>query len=227
MTSRAWPGKVRVRARPLAPYPEAMALLLLIRHAVTAQTGKRLYGRTPGIPLSEEGRRQAEILAERLAPVPLAAIYTSPMERCRETASALARGRGLRPQTVRDLNEVDYGDWTGRSFPQLRRSKRWAEVRSSPSTVTFPGGESLAGAQRRSVAALDDLAARHPRATIAAIAHGDVIRLALTHYAGVHLDLFQRVEVAPASLSAVALAPGSIRIVRVNDTGDLAGLVGG
>lgn len=202
-----------------------MTLLLLIRHAVTEQTGKRLYGRTGGIHLSAEGRAQAERLAERLRDVPLDAVYTSPLERCVETARAIAGGR--RPRVVRELNEVDYGDWTGRSLPALRRTKMWARVRSAPSRVRFPSGETLVEVQRRAVASLDALAGRHPRGTIAVVSHGDVVRLAVAQYAGVHIDLFQRLEVAPASVSAVAIGDGGPRILRVNDTGDLTGLMGG
>lgn len=204
-----------------------MAVLLLIRHAVTEQTGKRLYGRTPGIVLSEEGRAQAERLGERLGEVPVAAVYTSPLERCMETARAIAAGRGMKPRVDRRLLEVDYGDWTGRSFPALRRTKMWARVRSAPSGVRFPSGESLVEVQRRAVAALDGLALRHPRATLAVVSHGDVVRLALAHYAGVHIDLFQRIAVEPASVSAIALDGDGPRILRMNDTGALRDLVGG
>jgi len=202
-----------------------VTLLLLIRHAVTEQTGKRLYGRTGGIHLSEEGRAQAERLAERLRGVRLDAVYTSPLERCVETAQAIAGGR--RSRVVRELNEVDYGDWTGRSLPALRRTKMWARVRSAPSRVRFPSGETLVEVQRRAVASLDALAGRHPRGTIAVVSHGDVVRLAVAQYAGVHIDLFQRIEIAPASVSAVAIGDDGPRILRVNDTGDLSGLVGG
>lgn len=199
-----------------------MGIVLLIRHGVTDQTGKHLYGRLPGVHLSERGREQAEDLAERLAGVPLRALYVSPMERCRETAAPVARAHGLRPRRLAALNEVDYGRWAGRPVATLVRSGAWARARSSPSRFRFPEGETLVEVQRRSVTAVEMLSARHPREVVAAVSHGDVVRLTLTHFAGVHIDLFQRLEVAPASVSAVALSRDDIpRILRVNDTGTL------
>lgn len=205
-------------------YPCLVTLLLLIRHAVTDHTGKRLYGRSEGIHLSETGRYQASRLAERMREVRLEALYTSPMDRCRETASILAGGRRLRPRTLGDLNEVDYGEWTGRALGALRRTKVWRQVRSSPASVRFPGGESLFEVQERAVRAVQEISARHPHGTVAVVSHGDVIRLCLAHYAGVHLDLFQRLEVDTASVTALLLEGGGPRVVRVNDTGTLAGL---
>lgn len=202
-----------------------MALVLLIRHAVADHTGRHLYGRSEGVRLSERGRADAEALARRLRSVRLHGLYVSPMDRCRETAEAIAHGRRLRPVTVEDLNEVDYGDWTGRSFASLRRRKLWRRVRSSPSTVRFPGGESLLEVQERAVRAIDEIAARHPNGVAAVVTHGDVIRLALAHYAGLHLDLFQRLEASTASVTALALGDGIPKVLRANDTGRLEDLV--
>lgn len=196
-----------------------MALLLLIRHALTQATGKRLSGRTPGIHLSPDGLRQAEDLAQRLAALPIVAVYASPLERCSETAEAIALPRGLAVQEVPGLAEIDYGRWTGRSMPQLVRTMLWKKVQQAPSSVTFPEGEGLIDAQRRGVAALEEIAGRHPRAVVAIVSHADVIRLVLAHYAGLHIDLFQRLIVSPASVSAVALGDRIPRIVRMNDTG--------
>src|SRR5438034_7140864 len=139
-------------------YPSQVALLLLVRHALTQATGRRLSGRTPGIHLSEEGRRQAEELAGRLQGVPLSAAYASPLERCLETAQAIAAPRGLAVRLVPGLAEIDYGKWTGRSMPQLVRTALWKKVQQSPSSATFPDGEGLADAQRRAVATLEEIA---------------------------------------------------------------------
>jgi probable phosphomutase (TIGR03848 family) len=203
-----------------------VALLLLIRHALTEATGKRLSGRTPGIHLSEEGRRQAVRLAERLTGLPLSAVYASPLERCVETAQPIAAPRGMSVRPAPGLEEVDYGKWTGRSIAQLVRTKLWKKVQQAPSSATFPEGEGLIDAQRRAVATIEEIAARHPRAVVAVVAHADVIRLALAHYAGLHIDLFQRLIVSPASVSAVALGDRIPRIVRMNDTGALDDLAG-
>ena len=208
-----------------------MALLLLIRHASTAAVGTTLVGWTPGIPLDERGRDQAARLGERLREVPLAAVYSSPLERCTETADAVAAARGLEVRTEDRLGEVRYGAWTGRPLRSLVRTKLWQTVQKSPSLVRFPDGErfpgeSFAECQRRAVDALDAISATHGRRIVAAVTHADVIRLVLAHYAGVHLDLFQRLVVSPASVSAVALSrSGPPHVLRVNDTGGMDDLV--
>lgn len=201
-----------------------MTVLLLVRHAVTDATGKLLYGRAEGVRLSDQGRAQAEELARRLTALPIQAVYTSPLDRCRETAEPVARSLGVRAVALRALLETDTGEWTGRTFGQIRRTRLWRRIRSVPSTARFPAGESLTEVQARAVAALQGIAERHPRDLVAVVSHGDPIRLALAHYAGVPIDLFQRLEVAPASVSAVALGLGSPVILRVNDTGSLEDL---
>src|SRR2546423_61449 len=150
-----------------------MALLLLVRHAVTDATGKHLSGRTRGIHLSEAGRAQADRLVERLAGVPIKAFYSSPLERCVETARPPARARGLDVRVESRLVEGDYGSWTGRSMAQLVRTTLWKQVQASPSAIRFPDGETLGEVQLRTVEALDDIAARHPRDVVAAVAPGE------------------------------------------------------
>jgi probable phosphoglycerate mutase len=201
-----------------------MTLLLLIRHALTDATGKRLSGQARGIHLSRAGGNQAAALAERLAPVPVAVVYSSPLERCVETARAVARPRGMEVRVEPGIIEVAYGNWTGRPLAQLSRTALWKQLQGAPSTMRFPGGESLAEVQQRAVGALDAIAARHPKKIVAAFTHADVIRLAVAHYAGVHLDLFQRFIVGPTSVSAVLLGDRIPRILRVNDSGTLEDL---
>ncbi|MBA3728591.1 MAG: MSMEG_4193 family putative phosphomutase [Actinobacteria bacterium] len=196
-----------------------MPILLLIRHAVTEATGKRLIGTTPGISLSAEGGEQALRLAERLLPVRLDALYASPLERCEQTAAAIAAGRRVAVRLLADLREVEYGAWTGRSLRQVARTTLWRTVQRTPGSARFPDGESLAEVQQRGVAALEEISSRHARGVVGVVTHGDVIRLALAHYAGVHIDLFQRLIVSPASVSAVGLGGGSPRILSMNDTG--------
>ncbi|CAN5135322.1 histidine phosphatase family protein [soil metagenome] len=200
-----------------------MSILLLLRHAVTEETGKRLIGTTPGISLSAQGGEQALRLAERLLPVRLDALYTSPLERCEQTAAAIATGRRVAVRLLADLREVDYGAWTGRSLRQVARTTLWRAVQRYPGSARFPDGESLAEVQQRGVAALEEISRRHARGVVGVVTHGDVIRLALAHYAGVHIDLFQRLTVNPASVSAVGLGRGSPRILSMNDTGDEGG----
>jgi probable phosphomutase (TIGR03848 family) len=202
-----------------------VTLLLLVRHGLTAATGKHLSGRTRGIHLSDVGRTQADGLVERLSGVPVKAFYSSPLERCVETARPSARARGLDVRIEPRLIEVDYGTWTGRSMAQLVRTTLWKQVQASPSAIRFPGGETLREVQLRTVDALDEIAARHPQTVVAAVAHADVIRLAVAHYTGVHLDLFQRLIVSPVSVSAILLGDRIPRVLHLNDTGSLADLV--
>jgi probable phosphomutase (TIGR03848 family) len=200
-----------------------MRLLLLLRHAVTEHTGARLSGWLPGLHLSEEGRQQAKALAERLGPVALDALYASPLERCQETAAVVAEAKGLAVQTLEDLGEVRYGDWTGRELKGLAREPLWKLVQASPSAARFPGGESLFEMQARAVLATERLRAAHPDQTVAVCSHADVIKALACHYLGMHLDLFQRVVVGPASLTAIGFGPGPY-LVRLNDTGGNADL---
>jgi len=201
-----------------------MTVLLLVRHGLTDATGERLYGRTEGVHLSERGRAQAEDLARRLDALPIEAVYTSPLERCRETAGPIAAFAGVRVRTASGLLETDTGEWTGRSFKQIGRTRLWRRIRVLPSSARFPAGESLTEVQARAIRALDRIVEGHPKGLVAVVSHGDPIRLALAHYAGVPLDLFQRLEVEPASVSAVALGSGPPRILRVNDTGGFGDL---
>jgi probable phosphomutase (TIGR03848 family) len=199
-----------------------MTTLVLIRHGHTDTAGKRLSGRTPGVHLSARGRDQAERMVERLEGVKIDAIVSSPLERCRETAAPLARARRLAVRIRRAWIEVGYGDWTGRSISQLRRTKLWRTVMHAPSNVRFPGGESLLEVQARAVQAALDVAGEHPRGTVAVVSHADVIRLLVAHVAGTHPDHLQRWSVDTGSISAVSLSDGVPRLLAVNDTGDLA-----
>ncbi|HET9724291.1 MAG TPA: MSMEG_4193 family putative phosphomutase [Actinomycetota bacterium] len=201
-----------------------MTLLLLVRHGHTDVAGKVLTGQTRGVHLTNRGREQARALVERLEGVPVQALYSSPLERCRETAAPLARDRGLTVRIRRDLIEPDFGEWTGRSIRQLARTKRWRSVQLAPSSFRFPGGESLRGVQTRSVEAIRAIAAEHPRGSVVVVSHADVVRMVIADLVGLHLDLFQRLSVEPGSISAIALEDGRARILKVSDTGDLTSL---
>ena len=200
-----------------------MRLLLLLRHAVTEDTGARLSGWMPGLHLSEQGREQAEALAGRLAPVPVDALYASPLERCQETAAAVAEAKGLKIKTLEDVIEVRYGDWTGRTLKELAREPLWKVVQTTPSAARFPGGESIFEMQARAVLAVERLREAHQKETVAVCSHADVIKAVVCHYLGMHLDLVQRVVVSPASVTAIAFGPAPY-LVRLNDTGGNADL---
>ena len=199
-------------------------LLLLIRHALTPHTNDKLSGWLPGISLSEEGRKQAAALAERMGPVHLDAVYASPLERTIETARPLASSKGLRVRVRDGLGEVRYGDWEGKRLRVLAKTKLWKQVMARPSEVRFPGGETIRETQFRAVSAIEELQKTHPSASVAAVTHADVIRLVLAHYAGVPIDLYHRLLVAPVSVSAVWLGGGGPRVIKMNDTGSLDGI---
>ncbi len=197
-----------------------MARLLLVRHAPTPETGSKLTGRLPGVSLGEEGRRVAQATADRLADVKVSAVYTSPLERTRETADIIAQPHGLEPVVHDGLLEVDYGSWSGRTLASLYKLKAWRTVQITPSRMVFPDGEGLADAQRRAVATCETLAARHRQATIILVSHSDIIGVIASHYLGQPLDLFGRVSVATASVTVIDLpAQGIPVVVAVNSTG--------
>jgi len=208
--------------------------VLLVRHGLTTQTGPILSGRRPGIPLDERGRAQASAVAERLRPLPLAAIVSSPLDRCAETARAIASVRaagGADAEIVEDerLIEVDYGAWTGGEIRRLEREPLWRVVQASPSAVTFPDGESLRGMSARAVEAVRDWNARlGPDATWLACTHADVIRALLADALGLHLDGYGRIHVDPCSVSVVRYGSAGASVLRMNDTaGTAADLTGG
>jgi probable phosphoglycerate mutase len=199
-----------------------MALLFLIRHGLTAQTGHVLYGRTPGIPLDERGRAQARVLAQRFDGVRLTAVYSSPLERCVQTVAPLAAARRLRVQDAAGLIEMEAGSWTGKRLTSVRRLKAWSTVQREPSAFAFPGGgEGFVGAQARTVESILAIARRHPRGRVAVATHGDIARLALAHFLGTPIDAFQRIVVDTASVSVLRIERGRGAVLLMNDTGGL------
>jgi probable phosphomutase (TIGR03848 family) len=199
-----------------------MTTLFLIRHGLTAQTGKTLYGRTEGIPLDERGRRQADALVQRFAPVRLTAVYASPLERCAQTVGPLAAAKRLKVVARAGLIEMDAGSWTGKPLARLRRSASWSEVQRSPSTFRFPGGESFAEALERATSEVAAIARRHRRGRVAVATHGDIVRILLCRFAGAPLDSFQRTVVDTGSVSVVTIdGADRVHVHLVNDTGGL------
>lgn len=193
-----------------------MTTFFLVRHAVTEHTGKRLSGWMEGISLNEQGREQAELVATRLADVGFEAIYSSPIARTSETAQAIASRQGLRVRTRRGLGEVEYGGWTNRSLRSLMKTKLWTTVQRFPSAARFPDGESLREVQVRAIQEIEKISEDHPKGKVCCVSHGDVIKLVLAHYLGVHIDLFQRIVIAPASVSVFSLSERGPAILSLN-----------
>jgi probable phosphomutase (TIGR03848 family) len=210
-----------------------VASVLLIRHGRTsANSAGVLAGRTPGVLLDDLGVSQAEATAGRVAVLPVAEVVSSPLERCQQTASAIAAAApsSLQVRTDERLTECGYGDWTGQELKKLAKEPMWKVVQSHPSGATFPGGESMRDMQARAVAAVRDwdqrVTAEHGPDTIwVAVSHGDVIKAVLADALGTHLDNFQRIVVDPASVSVVSYTPLRPFVVRYNEHGDLTGLV--
>ena len=198
-----------------------MTLLLLVRHASTDWVGRGLAGRMPGVGLSDKGRVEIVALQDRLAGHDLVALYASPLERTMTTAAAIAVGRPLAIQPLPAVQEVDFGEWTGRTLDDLRRDPLWPVVQSSPSRMRFPGGESPLEVQARAVAAIEEVLARHPAGAVGVVSHADVIKILLATYAGAPLDAFQRFDVAPASISAIQFQDGRPTLLLVNHCGAL------
>ncbi|GAA3603846.1 histidine phosphatase family protein [Microlunatus ginsengisoli] len=203
-----------------------MTTVVLIRHGRTgANTAGVLAGRTPGVELDEVGRRQVADLGLRLSDVPLVAVVSSPLRRCRQTANAvvLAHGTPLEVHPERNLTECGYGDWTGRKLAELGKEKLWSTVQTQPSAVRFPNGEAMSEMATRATTAVRAwdarLSAEHgPHAVWAAVSHGDVIKAILADALGMHLDAFQRILVDPASVSIVRYTDSRPYVVTTNST---------
>jgi broad specificity phosphatase PhoE len=228
------------------PQPTPATVILLVRHGTTATTGTKLPGRAPGLHLAEAGLRQAEGVAARIARSSTAAkeagsngqkaekggkaeakkgvtaVYSSPLERTRETAAPIAAAVGCDVQIDDALIELDVGDWTGLDLKEAFKRPEWSTIQRYPSGFTFPNGESFVEMQGRMIGALGRLRTRHPGETVVAVSHADPIRAAVAYAMGTHLDLFQRVVVSPCSLTAIALSDGGPTVLTVNATGDQA-----
>lgn len=213
-----------------------MATVILVRHGrSTANATGLLAGRSEGVSLDQVGRDQAALAGQRLSAVPLVAVVSSPLERCQQTAQFILDRQTAPPYAPIDpeLVECDYGQWQGRPLSELATEDLWKVVQSQPSAATFPGGESLAAMQARAVAAVrrHDAAfeSEHgPSAMWAAVSHGDIIKSILADALGMHLDMFQRINVGPSSISIVRYGTAQPSVYAINtDAGDLSWLAQG
>ncbi|MGH9154181.1 MAG: MSMEG_4193 family putative phosphomutase [Acidimicrobiales bacterium] len=210
---------------PRRPKPTPATVALFVRHGLTATTGKVLPGRARGLHLADDGRAQAQAVAERLAGVKkVVAVYSSPLERARETAAPIGARLGLKVVTERGLLECDFGEWTGAELKALFKRPEWAAVQRYPSGFRFPAGESFREMSTRVTGTVARLRARHPGETIVLVSHADPIKAAVADATGTPLDLFQRIVISPCSVSAVAYADTGPIVLTVNSVGDLAEL---
>lgn len=194
-----------------------MAIFHLIRHAERAGDQQLLVGRNPGVHLTAAGRAHAEQLARMLAAEPITRIYSSPLERARETAAPLARARGLTVGTLDAIGEIAAGDWTGRTFPQLdAESERWRQFNHFRSGIRMPNGESAVDVQARFVNAMLRLRDEFPSDGIALVSHADPIKIALACFLGAPLDLYDRMEISLGSVSVVRLENWGAKVLQLN-----------
>ncbi len=197
-----------------------MAVFLLIRHGHNDVVGRTLAGRKSGIHLNATGKDQAEKLVERLSEVPIQAIFSSPMERTRETAEPLARNLGLEIGIMEDITEIDFGEWAGRSFEDLENDPEWRHFNTFRSGTRIPGGELMVEVQNRMVTSIEKLRKEFPDKVIALFSHGDPIKTVIGHYAGIPLDFALRLHISLASVSVVAVHDYGPRIFCINNTGN-------
>jgi probable phosphoglycerate mutase len=195
--------------------------VLFVRHGETPTTGKVFAGQAPGLHLSDRGREQAKATAASIAALgSVRAIFTSPMERARETAAAIGEATGIEPEVVAGLADSDGGDWTGRELRSLYKLPEWRTVERHPSGFRFPGGESFSEVTARVSTTVDRIVDEHPGETVVAVSHADPIRLVVGAAYGAPLDLFDRIVVGPASVSAIAYTRDGPRVFCVNADAD-------
>jgi len=201
-----------------------MTTFFLIRHASCDGLGQTLWGRTPNIVLNEKGKLQAQQLAGFFKNMTLTAIYSSPMERALETADTIARTMNLEVRKSEAANEINFGEWTGKTFESLSGDERWRNFNRHRSLTMIPGGETFLEVQNRIVKELETLAEQHGKASVAIVSHADVIRAAVAYFAATPIDLIDRFEMSPGSVSVIAVDGGISTLLTINNTGELGQL---
>ncbi|HEX6650838.1 MAG TPA: histidine phosphatase family protein [Pyrinomonadaceae bacterium] len=196
-----------------------MTTFFLIRHASCSGLGQMLWGRTPGVYLSETGKLQAQRLADRFRGIKLQAIHSSPLERAVETAESLARSMNLEVHRNPAFDEINYGEWSGKSFQSLSSDECWRRFNSHRSATQIPGGESFLEVQSRIVKELNALSSQ--AANVAIVSHADVIKAAIGYVADTPIDLLHRLEISPCSVSVIAMNDDSSRLLTINNTCEL------
>lgn len=198
-----------------------MTTFFLIRHGSCSGLGRTLWGRTPGICLNEKGKLQAQRLADRFREITLHAIYSSPLERALETAETLGRQMNIEVHKHPAFNEIHFGDWTGKSFEALSSQQCWRRFNTQRAATRIPNGESFVEVQNRAVTALYSLRSQYNSANIAIVSHADVIKAAVGYVATTPIDLLQRIEISPCSVSVIAMDNDSPRLLTINNKAEL------
>ncbi|MCA1838955.1 MAG: histidine phosphatase family protein [Actinobacteria bacterium] len=199
--------------------------MILVRHALTPMTGKKLSGWLPGINLSDEGREQAKATAARLSDIKIDAAFTSPLERCVQTAEIILQGRDMSATILEDLGEIKYGQWEGRSLASLYKTKAWKQLKSRPADFRFPGGETIREAQVRGMRAIEAIRTKKQGKVVLVFSHADMIRILVAGYLGLALDLYDRISVWPATATVMQLGEGQARLLKLAEGDGLAEIV--
>jgi len=199
-----------------------VTIFFLIRHASCSGLGHTLWGRTPGICLNEKGALQAQRLADRFKEIKLDAIYSSPLDRALQTASVVAQNAKLDVRKSAAANEINFGEWTGQTFDELSRDEHWRRFNSHRSMTIIPGGESFLEVQNRIVKEIETLARQHKTARVVIVSHADVIRAAVAYFAAIPIDMIERFEISPCSVTVLAMADGNSTLLTINNVCDLA-----
>lgn len=193
-----------------------MTVFFLVRHGACDGLGETLWGRSGGVCLNDEGKAQAQRVAQHFKNLKLDAVYSSPLERALETAEAIARVTKLEVKQSAAFNEVDFGEWSGKSFETLSRDEHWRRFNTQRSITSIPGGESFLDVQARVVAGLERLAEEHKNTRVAIVSHADVIKAAVGYVAGTPIDLLQRFEISPGSFSVIATNEHETKLLAIN-----------
>jgi probable phosphoglycerate mutase len=201
-----------------------MSTFYLIRHGFIDAPPDVLCGRTPGIHLSQQGRAQASRLVDRFRGLSISALYCSPMERALETAAPLAQSFVLPIQVDPEISEIEYGDWTWRTFAELERDPQWHTYNTFRSGARIPQGETALQLQNRVVGFLERVRRQHAHDNIVVVSHGDPIKTAVTYYSGLHLDMLLRFEISHASVTVIKVDDASARVLTLNSAETLPGL---
>ena len=193
-----------------------MTTFFLIRHASCNGLGQTLWGRTPGICLNDQGKLQAQQLAERCEGLMFDAVYSSPLERAWQTAAPIAACMDLKVKESAALNEIDFGEWSGKTFDELSDDQRWRHFNNRRSTPTIPGGESFLDVQNRIVTEIDRLSHEYDEGRLAMVSHADPIRAAVAYFASTPIDMIDRFEISPCSVTVVAVEQENATLLTVN-----------
>ena len=196
---------------------DAVTTLFLVRHAAHDRVDRVLCGRMAGVSLGSVGLAQAHGLARHLMHERVAAVFSSPLERARETAEPIAGRLGHETQIAQGINEIDFGDWTGAAFEALSGDDRWHAWNRNRAVSAAPGGEAMAAVQGRALAQVETWRQAFPGQAVVAVSHGDVIKSVVCGLLGLSLDRLHAFEIGPASINTLVLWDGGGKIASLNE----------